>query len=64
MKTNLKIVKLIGTKSYEVEMLEGNAGYYIRYERRGDESEYSELIGDFNLASFLFDLKVSELAGH
>lgn len=65
MKTNLKIIKLIGTKTYEVEMLEAHAGYYIRYEERDEAiSHYSELISDFAMASFIFDLKVNELAGH
>lgn len=64
-RSNLKIIKLIGRPDYEVELLESKHGYYIRSEQRGDETEYfSDLIQDLHMANYMFDLKLRDLEGH
>lgn len=65
LKSKLKVVKMIGTRTFEVELLQDFDGYYIRYEyRRENQVHYSERFDDFALASYLFDIKVAEMGGH
>lgn len=63
-----KIVKMIGNKRFILELAQINGEYVIILEeRKGDKvgiQQYSEVIKDFNLASFLFDEKLIELEGN
>lgn len=58
------IVKLIGTQRYEIAILKDQDDMYtVAYETVDKTPQYSEHIVDYNLASFLFDMKRDELEG-
>lgn len=62
--TTDKTVKLIGTKRYEIELLETKYGwYYIKYEIRGNKVNFISPLYDFNIASSIFNEKYDELEG-
>lgn len=64
MEKNVKILKSVATKTFEVALVEANSGYYyILYEVQ-DKVTQSESIKDFAIASFLYDAKLRELEGH
>lgn len=61
----MKTIKLIDTFRYKVELARlQDDSYIINYRSKivGLENK-SETIKDYNIASFLFDLKVEELEG-
>ena len=62
----MKTVKMIGTRLFEVVLIQQDSGIYIiQYHRKSDSGfDYSEDIQDFKTASFLFDLKVQEMEGN
>lgn len=64
--SKLVLVKMIGTKRFEVELyLMPNNEYCIRYENKVLQfSDFSESIQDFKTASILFDLKIQDLEGN
>lgn len=61
-----KLIKMIGTKRYEVILRQDqDEMYFIEYENREENVvRKSELLTDFMLASYLFDVKVTELEGN
>jgi hypothetical protein len=60
-----KTIKAYNTKRFKVELYEttGNS-YIIKYENTYSEAQYSEVLNDYNMASYLFDLKIDELEGN
>jgi hypothetical protein len=60
-----KIIKAYTTKRYTVELYEttGNS-YIIKYENTYSEAQYSEILNDYNMASYMFELKIDELEGN
>ncbi len=60
-----KTIKEIDTFRYRVELNEEGNAYKIEYTNKViDSIGGSEIVTDYNIASFLFDLKVSELEGN
>lgn len=62
---NVKTIKQVDTHRYRVELVQSGDEYVIHYESKlyGVPSK-SELIKDFNFASFLFDMKIDEFEGN
>jgi hypothetical protein len=60
-----KIIKAVTTKRYAVELYEttGNS-YIIKYENTYNEAQYSEILNDYNMAAYMFELKIDELEGN
>lgn len=58
-------LKSIGTKRYEVELVEVDSGQYcIKTHIYSQEKiDFSELIRDYNVATHIFDAKVKKLEG-
>jgi len=61
-----KTIKAIYMTRYTVELVEASSGDYVVVHYNGSTQgiNYSEAIKDYNMASYLFDLKVDELSGH
>jgi hypothetical protein len=60
-----KKIKAIETKNFTVELHETSDKYLIKYENHSyGGAHYSELLNDYAMATYLFDLKVSELEGN
>ncbi len=60
-----RLIKSISTSRYNVELLETNHEYVIKYDNNAYTGvNYSELIKDYKIASELFDMKVDELEGN
>lgn len=58
-------VKGIHNNKYVVELLElTTGGYVIRSGNLDAIKEYSNPIRDFGIASYLFDIKIKNLASH
>jgi len=58
-------VKEICTNRFEVTLTQINDKYMIEFvNTRTDARDSSELIADYHMASYLFDLKVDELTGN
>lgn len=58
-------LKSIGTKRYEVELIEAESGQYrIKTQIYGNEKiEFSEPVRDYNMATAIFDAKIKKLEG-
>jgi hypothetical protein len=59
-----KTIKMIGRKNFIVELVELDSGLYCVRHEVNEKMHFSESIQDFNLASYLFDLKLQELEGN
>lgn len=59
-------IKAYTTRRYTVELYEtSNLSYIVKYENHLlGEPHYSELLSDYNMASYMFDLKCEELQGN
>lgn len=62
---NDQLIKSINTNRYNIELFQtNNDKYIIKYENNKFHGvNYSELINDYKIASYLFDLKIEELEG-
>lgn len=60
----MKTIKLIGTKNYEVSLIETDNGKYRVLNTTLGETRDSGDIVDYKLASALFDMKLQELDGN
>ncbi len=60
-----KTIKAFSTKNYSIELVEHNSGYYyINYQNHKNVGMLSsEMVVDFKMASYMFDLKHEELEG-
>lgn len=60
-----KLLKSVSKKRYDVGLYEKPTGaYVIVFEDTANETTHaSEIIQDYNMASFMFDLKVQDLEG-
>jgi hypothetical protein len=60
-----KTIKAIYMKRFSVELSETSSGKYVILYRNSftEGVNYSEIISDYNTASYLFDLKVQDLDG-
>jgi hypothetical protein len=62
--TENKLIKAFENPRYRVELHEVNHKYIIAYESSKYHAiNYSEAISDYNMASYLFELKLTELEG-
>lgn len=61
---NNRLIKSYTSRRYRVELYETPYGkYVVQYDKANDELQHSEDIEDFNLASFMFEMKCTELEG-
>ncbi len=64
MKTE-KIIKEVTTHRYQVKLVELNNTYVVEYTSNLVQGvNHSEPVNNYNLAAFLFDLKIEELEGN
>lgn len=59
-----KTLKLVGTKNFTVELVELDSGMYCVRHEVDEKMHFSEKITDYNIASYMFDLKLQELEGN
>lgn len=64
--TDNQVVKLIDTAKYEISITGGKThGYYVRYvSKYNNLVVLSNLILDYKIASYMFDLKLNSLELH
>lgn len=61
---NLRTVKRVETKTFDVEMIETAEGYTVIWEALKDKNDrYEVFIQDYKTAAIVFDAKVNELQG-
>lgn len=59
------VLKAYTTKRYSVSLYETSSGkYLITYENTHNEPQHSEILSDYNMASYMFDLKIDKLEGN
>lgn len=56
-------IKSIVTRTYEISLYETFNGFQIEYTSMRTGDRISEMLKDYNTATYLFDLKVRELEG-
>lgn len=62
--SHIKTIKSIGTKNYEIMVVElPNGQYQVMYEAKGSVYK-SDPVNDYNTALFFFDVKLQLLEGH
>jgi hypothetical protein len=62
---DLRVIKSICTDKYEVSLYKDSDDMWVIYTNKySDGNSLSENISDFNMASYLFDIKVQEFEGH
>lgn len=59
-------IKQVETKKYSISLIQAsNDLYYVVYKyKTTGESHASEALRDYGIASYLFDLKISDLETH
>lgn len=58
-------IKSVHTKRYDVYLYETSQGFQILYDHENQDGiRASEVIKDYGIASYLFDLKLDEFEGH
>jgi hypothetical protein len=64
--SNVKTIKSISTKTYDLALVELPDGQYCIVHGRpyGGEFTYREPIKAYNVAAILFDMKLEELEGY
>lgn len=62
--TSAKIIKSIGTKNFEVTLLQLDSGSYCVLTVQDEKEVFSEPIRDLTNARFVFEAKFIELQGH
>lgn len=59
----MRKIKGIETQRYVIDLYQLDSGYQIMWATL-DKAVASEVIKDYNMASYLMDLKLQELEGH